>query len=219
MPLEQREKGMGGSMNRKIRLVINITLLIIIISITIWLITNIYEEKMIQKRSKNLEEQIQVDKISSSTIATDEKQQNFENKNTEISIPLEWKGYDVSAKLEIPSIKLETYILKNYSEHALQISVVKFWGANPNEIGNFCVVGHNYQNNHMFKNLYKLKIGDSIFVSDNKNGKLEYRVNDMYTVLPKQTSCLSQKTNGKRELTLITCTKDSKERIIIKAEN
>lgn len=206
-------------MNRKIRLVINITLLIIIISITIWLITNIYEEKMIQKRSKNLEEQIQVDKISSSTIATDEKQQNFENKNTEISIPLEWKGYDVSAKLEIPSIKLETYILKNYSEHALQISVVKFWGANPNEIGNFCVVGHNYQNNHMFKNLYKLKIGDSIFVSDNKNGKLEYRVNDMYTVLPKQTSCLSQKTNGKRELTLITCTKDSKERIIIKAEN
>lgn len=219
MPLEQREKGMRVSMNRKIRLVINITLLIIMTSITIWLITNIYEEKMIQKRSKNLEEQIQVDKISSSTIATDEKQQNFENKNTEISIPLEWKGYDVSAKLEIPSIKLETYILKNYSEHALQISVVKFWGANPNEIGNFCVVGHNYQNNHMFKNLYKLKIGDSIFVSDNKNGKLEYRVNDMYTVLPKQTSCLSQKTNGKRELTLITCTKDSKERIIIKAEN
>ena len=206
-------------MNRKIRLLINITLLIIMISITIWLITNIYEEKMIQKRSKNLEEQIQVDKISSSTIATDEKQQNFENKNTEISIPLEWKGYDVSAKLEIPSIKLETYILKNYSEHALQISVVKFWGANPNEIGNFCVVGHNYQNNHMFKNLYKLKIGDSIFVSDNKNGKLEYRVNDMYTVLPKQINCLSQKTNGKRELTLITCTKDSKERIIIKAEN
>lgn len=205
-------------MNKKIRLVINITLLIIMTSITIYLITNIYEEKMIQKRSKNLEEQIQVDKISSSTIATDEKQQNFENKNTEISIPLEWKGYDVSAKLEIPSIKLETYILKNYSEHALQISVVKFWGANPNEIGNFCVVGHNYQNNHMFKNLYKLKIGDSIFVSDNKNGKLEYRVNDMYTVLPEQTNCLSQKTNGKRELTLITCTKDSKERIIIKAE-
>ena len=219
MPLEQREKGMRVLMNRKIRLVINITLLIIMTSITIWLITNIYEEKMIQKRSKNLEEQIQVDKISSSTIATDEKQQNFENKNTEISIPLEWKGYDVSAKLEIPSIKLETYILKNYSEHALQISVVKFWGTNPNEIGNFCVVGHNYQNNHMFKNLYKLKIGDSIFVSDNKNGKLEYRVNDMYTVLPKQTNCLSQKTNGKRELTLITCTKDSKERIIIKAEN
>lgn len=233
MPLEQREKGMGVSMNRKIRLVINITLLIIMTSITIWLITNIYEEKMIQKRSKNLEEQIQANKISS-TIITDENQRtiikedrqeneqkiNSNTKQTlEMSIPLEWKGYDVSAKLEIPSIKLETYILKNYSEHALQISVVKFWGANPNEIGNFCVVGHNYQNNHMFKNLYKLKIGDSIFVSDNKNGKLEYRVNDMYTVLPKQTNCLSQKTNGKRELTLITCTKDSKERIIIKAEN
>lgn len=50
MPLEQREKGMRVLMNRKIRLLINITLLIIMTSITIWLITNIYEEKMIQKK-------------------------------------------------------------------------------------------------------------------------------------------------------------------------
>ena len=55
MPLEQREKGMRVSMNRKIRLLINITLLIIMISITIWLITNIYEEKMIQKDIKRLQ--------------------------------------------------------------------------------------------------------------------------------------------------------------------
>lgn len=87
-------------MNKKIRLVINITLLIIMISITIWLIINIYEEKTIQKRSRSLEEQIQANKISSSTTAINEKQKNFEKKNTEISIPLEWKGYDVSAKLE-----------------------------------------------------------------------------------------------------------------------
>lgn len=99
-------------MNKKIRLVINITLLIIMISITIWLIINIYEEKTIQKRSRSLEEQIQANKISSSTTAINEKQKNFEKKNTEISIPLEWKGYDVSAKLEISSIKLETIYIK-----------------------------------------------------------------------------------------------------------
>ena len=144
------------------------------------------------------------------------KQEPVENNDIK-EVPKEWKGYDVIARLEIPTIQLETYILENYSEEALQVSVVKFWGAEPNEIGNFCVVGHNFQNNNMFKNLYKLKIGDTLFVSDNKNGKVEYQVKDIYTVLPEQTKCLSQKTNGKIETTLITCTKDSKERIIVKA--
>ena len=65
----------------------------------------------------------------------------------------EYKGYDVIAKLEIPKINLETYVLKTYSEEALKISVVKFWGADPNREGNFCIAGHNFKNNNMFKNL------------------------------------------------------------------
>lgn len=177
-----------------------------------------YEEKKIQNRSKTL---IQVSK-SNATIEntkTPSKESLLQNAKQplENKVPKEWKGYDVIAKLEIPTIQLQTYILKNYSEQALQVSVVKFWGANPNEIGNFCVVGHNFQNNNMFKNLYKLKIGDPLFISDNENEKVEYQIKDIYTVLPEQTKCLSQKTNGNIETTLITCTKDSKERIIVKA--
>ena len=208
-------------MTKKVRLVISITLLTILFGILIMMIWNIYEEKKIQNRNESLKENIQVSKtnttIEDTKISTKEMLLQNAKHPLESEVPKEWKGYDVIAKLEIPTIQLETYILKNYSEQALQVSVVKFWGTDPNEIGNFCVVGHNFQNNNMFKNLYKLKTGDTLFISDNENGKIEYQVNDIYTVFPEQTKCLSQKTNGKIETTLITCTKDSKERIIVKA--
>ena len=208
-------------MTKKVRLVISITLLTILFGILIMMIWNIYEEKKIQNRNESLKENIQVSKtnttIEDTKISTKEMLLQNAKHPLESEVPKEWKGYDVIAKLEIPTIQLETYILKNYSEQALQVSVVKFWGTEPNEIGNFCVVGHNFQNNNMFKNLYKLKIGDPLFISDNENGKIEYQVNDIYTVFPEQTKCLSQRTNGKIETTLITCTKDSKERIIVKA--
>lgn len=208
-------------MTKKVRLVISITLLTILFGILIMMIWNIYEEKKIQNRNESLKENIQVSKtnttVENTKISTKEMLLQNAKHPLENEVPKEWKGYDVIAKLEIPTIQLETYILKNYSEQALQVSVVKFWGTDPNEIGNFCVVGHNFQNNNMFKNLYKLKIGDPLFISDNENGKIEYQVNDIYTVFPEQTKCLSQRTNGKIETTLITCTKDSKERIIVKA--
>lgn len=132
-------------------------------------------------------------------------------------IEKEYQGYDVCAKLEIPEIALETYILKNYSMQALNVAVTKFWGADPNEKGNFCVAGHNFPNRNMFYKLKKLKIGDKLFISDNNIGKIEYEIYDVYKVLPNDVNCLEQETGGKREVTLITCTNDSKQRIIIKA--
>lgn len=129
----------------------------------------------------------------------------------------EYKGYIVSSKLTIPAISLETYILQNYSVNALRVSVTKFWGVDANQIGNFCVAGHNFKNKNMFSNLKKLNIGDRLFISDNEIGKIEYEIYDKFIVFPHETDCLNPETNGKREVTLITCTIDSKQRIIIKA--
>lgn len=126
----------------------------------------------------------------------------------------EYKGFDVVAKLEIPEIDLDTYVLENYSTKALNISATKFWGGNPNEIGNFCIAGHNYRD---FKNTNKLVNGDVLILTDNYNGSIQYVIYDIYKVSPDQTDCLSQDTNGKKEVTLITCTQDSKKRIILKA--
>ena len=129
----------------------------------------------------------------------------------------EYKGYEVCARLQIPAIELETYVLKEYSTQALNVSVTKFWGADPNQIGNFCVAGHNFVRKNMFRNLKMLAVGDKIIVTDNSVGIVEYEVYDIFQVNPKEVDCLDQETNGKREITLITCTTDSKKRIIVKA--
>ena len=49
------------------------------------------------------------------------------------------------------------------------------------------------------------------------NRKIEYAVYDKYEVLPEDDSCTNQNTNGKKEVTLITCTNNSKKRVIVKA--
>ncbi len=203
----------------------------IIISITILIVVGLGIEEYKEKNMEKKQAKYQTNNIS--MMYRENKKDEEKEKETNESlikeeikeaeryskeeIIKEYRGYDVLAKLEIPAIELETYILKNYSTQALNISVTKFWGANPNEIGNFCVAGHNFKNNNMFRNLKKLQIGNRFTISDNNIGKVEYEIYDIYTVLPEDVKCLSQKTNGKREVTLITCTSDSKMRIIVKA--
>ena len=46
---------------------------------------------------------------------------------------------------------------------------------------------------------------------------LGYNDYDKYLVDPDDVSCTSQLTNGRKEVTLITCTNDNKQRYIIKA--
>lgn len=174
-----------------------------------------YKEISISKKNYEVEK-IDVEKSDTKTEPLDNhteiKQYPKEN------VIKTYKGYDVCAKLEIPSISLETNILSNYSIKALNVSVTKFWGAQPNQIGNFCVAGHNFVNKNMFKDLKKLKVGDRLFVTDNKIGKVEYEIFAINTVLPNDTSCLDSSFNNEREITLITCTIDSKYRIIVKAK-
>ena len=125
-----------------------------------------------------------------------------------------YKGYEVCAKIEIPAISLEANILSEFSNKALKISCTKFWGVEPNEEGNFCVAGHNYKN--MFYGLKKLQIGDTFFITDNEIGKVEYEIFSIDKVVPENVECLDAVTIGEKEVTLITCSSDSKYRIIVK---
>lgn len=86
--------------------------------------------------------------------------------------------------------------------------------------GNLCIAGHNApRNKNMFYNLKDLEIGDKLTISDNTVGIVEYEIYDIYMVIPEDVSVLSQDTNGRKEVTLITCTNDSTKRIIVKAVN
>ena len=193
--------------------VINIFLITIIFSILTWLGIGEYKEKNIIKN--NYEAQ----NVSTNINITNEE--TVTNKYEEVKkeeVSLEYKGYEITAKLEIPKINLETYVLKTYSNESLNISVVKFWGAKPNTLGNFCIAGHNFKNKNMFHDLKDLNVGDNLFIIDNNIGRIEYEIYNIYKVLPDDVGCLSQETNGEKEVTLITCTNDSSKRIIVKAK-
>lgn len=105
---------------------------------------------------------------------------------------------------------------KNIDE-VLKISLVKFWGGAPNEVGNYVIVGHNYKNKKMFGKLSEIKIGETVELTDLTGRTLKYSVYDRYIVSPEDTKCTSQRTDGKKELTLITCTNYGKQRLVIKA--
>ena len=162
-----------------------------------------------EKQRKNEEEKVEVNKKNSI--------EDTSVSQTDNSILTTYKGYPVIAKLEIPKINLETYVLSEYSEQALGVSVTKFYGKNPNEVGNFCIAGHNYITKNMFHDLKKLSIGDTFSLIDTNSNKVNYKIYLIETVEPNETQCLSQKTDGKIEVTLITCTTDSLKRIIVKA--
>ena len=211
---------MKKSKNKFKKYIINILLIGIIASIATWIIIEKYQENQIETDKYNIKI---ISAKQGNNAQTNQKKAN-ENLTKEVekypkeNIQETYKGYSVCAKLEIPEIKLETYVLSKYSKDALEISVTKFWGVNPNQEGNFCVAGHNYINNNMFKNLKKVKIGDRLFISDNEIGKVEYEVFKIDTVLPDDVSCLDATFENVKEVTLITCTNDSQKRVIVKAK-
>lgn len=141
-----------------------------------------------------------------------------ENKQKEYEhMPSNIDGYKVVGKLEIPKIKLTTYILGETTKDSLNKSVTKLTGPNINREGNFCITGHNYNNGRMFGKLNKLAKGDKIILTDTYNRSVEYTVSTIDKVLPTAIEVLSQNTLGEREVTLITCTKGALKRIVVKA--
>lgn len=127
------------------------------------------------------------------------------------------------AEINIPKIECNYAVLSTidneytWTNELLKISPCYFWGAEPNKPGNFCIAGHNYRNNKFFSKVPTLTNGDIIEITDLTNTTVKYAVYDMFTVYDDQRDCTSQETDGKTEITLITCTNDSSKRVIVKA--
>lgn len=124
--------------------------------------------------------------------------------------------YTTEAIITIPKIDITYPVLSETSDELLEISVNKYWGPKPNEVGNYCVVGHNYRNGKMFGRLHELENGDIVELEDLTGKTVEYEVYNKYIVEPTDTSCTSQLTNGRKELTLITCTNYGTQRLVVK---
>ena len=234
-------------MKEKVGKIIRIILWIFIIVASIYIAYGIYRESRIRDyedgnviqptENSTIEEpstnelmQNEVQNEATGNNVEENTQSNNEVKNTQApkptssseeklpeEIPTTYKGYTVSARLTIPKINLDTYVFKNYSKSALDTGLTSYYGGNPNEVGNYCVAGHNFLRKNMFGRLTELKKGDRMTLTDKKHGAITYQVYDIYKVNPDQTEVLSQETKGKKEITLITCSDYTSKRIIVKA--
>lgn len=127
------------------------------------------------------------------------------------------EDYTAEAFLTIPKLDISYPVLSKTSDELLKISLNKYWGNGPNKVGNYCIVGHNYANGKLFGKLSQMEIGDIAELKSTSNGKtVQYEAYTKYTVNPDDVSCTSQLTDGKREITLITCKNFGTQRLIIK---
>lgn len=169
----------------------------------------IYSINKSEKLSQHLLNMYNVSTLYSTN--TEYSSQLLENNSFEYSTPF------VIGILKIDKINLNYPILSESNKQLLNISLCRFAGPMPNEIGNLCIAGHNYVDYKFFSRLHELEKNDTIKVYD-LNGKLtEYFVYDKYEVEITDTSCTSQDTNGKNIVTLLTCNNVSGKRLVIVA--
>ena len=143
-------------------------------------------------------------------------------KKTKIITASNGKRYPSLGTISIPKIDVNLAILDKPKDDEemvawLKISPCKFYGVDPNEIGNCSIAGHNYRNKRFFSKVPNLVMGDKIKITDVTGTTITYSVKDKYTVDPEQTDCVYRKVPGKRMITLITCTDDGSQRVIVHA--
>lgn len=109
----------------------------------------------------------------------------------------------------------EQKTLEEYDE-LLKMSPCKYKGPDLNEIGNVSILGHNYRNNRFFSKIPSMQVGDIVEITDLYGETIQYAVYDKYSVEPTDLSGTEQKTNRKREITLIACTDDGNKRVMLK---
>ena len=205
-----------------------ITILILLIILIIIFSYKIYafitEEKEIEN-NENVETVAKEDDILITTATKEEENIIAEenNKNSQVNIDNSTQTtsngdtYSKIAILNIPSLGIKYEVLSKTTDALMKISLTKYWGPEPNEPGNFCIIGHNYRNTKFFSKLLNIKKDAIVELTDLSGKTLQYKVYDMYLVHPDDNSCTSQLNEGHTDVTLITCTNDGKQRFVVKA--
>lgn len=131
-----------------------------------------------------------------------------------------YNGFLTVGTIEIPATNLKCPILSRseYSIKALETAVVELYGPGLNQVGNTIIFGHNYRNGTFFSNNKKLNIGDRIFITDLTGKRLSYTIYDKFEAEENYSDYMARDTQGGIEISLSTCTDDSKARLIIFAK-
>ncbi|EGT0001056.1 class D sortase [Clostridium perfringens] len=169
-----------------------------------------YEEKIRKDNTNGIveENEIITEKSQKQTSNTYKNKGN-KNNNSATNNP------GTIAILKISSINLKAPIVDG--EENLNYVVAKYKNSPSfGENGNTILAAHNNMKGSIFRNLYKVKIGNIIEVQKD-NELFRYKITQREIVEPNDPSLLTQDLS-KKEVTLITCTNRAKKRLIVKGE-
>lgn len=168
----------------------------------------------IQQFDKNIQDNKQ-NQNNSNTVGVIPTVNETPDETTNSLKRVQFKGFNVIGKLEIPKIKLSYPILERATGEAIEYSVGFLTGAGLNKPGNSVIIGHNYRNGLFFSDLGKVELNDKVYITDESGQRVEYIIYNKYETTPEDVEYLIRQTNGKREVTLQTCSDDPSNRIIV----
>ena len=124
-----------------------------------------------------------------------------------------YKGFYTLGSIEIPKTNVKYPILEKVTKKSLETSVAVVWPENAelNKPGNVVIVGHNYRNGVFFSNNKKLSKGDKIYITDLNKNRVAYTIYNIFEASDTDTKFYNRNTDGKREITLSTCTDASND--------
>ena len=130
-----------------------------------------------------------------------------------------YKDYIVEGKIEMPVVGLNYPVLNTMTDaHAIDVAVAVQYGVGLNKIGNTVIIGHNYRNGLFFGSNKKMNVGDSVYITDIETGsRIRYEIYDKFDTKESDTSYYNRDTEGKREITLVTCRQNNAYRLVLLA--
>lgn len=145
-------------------------------------------------------------------------QKEVQEEETPQNISVNYRGFTILGRIEIPKVGISSVILKEQTYAAMNIGAIKSYGVDLNEPGGFVISAHNFRGSRpFFYPIRNLKNEDKIYISDNMGRRFEYTVYSVSRyVSPNDTSYLT-KFDG-YHVTLVTCENGGKSRIVVKAK-
>lgn len=153
--------------------------------------------------------QVVLENIDTGTITTGDS-------SSGTSHVVQYEGYNVVGTIEIPAIDLKYPILERTTPDSIELAVAILYTANGlNQPGNTLIVGHNYRSGAFFGNNDKLQLNEKVYITDTSGTRIRYNIYNIYETSAEDGDFIMRDTNGRREISLSTCTNNSKARLII----
>ena len=206
--------------------VILVMVIVLIVGLIGWFAYDLYKQNSANDKAHSAVEDFKKNTVrekvkEDNTVSTNEPVE-FEIGNTVTSSKTKMgntktylENYEVKGIIEIPKTGIEYPILAQVTKRSLELAVAILYGPGLNEVGNTVILGHNYRNSLFFSDNDKLSIGDEILITDQNKNKVTYLITKMYETDPDDTEYMLRDTGDAREISLSTCTDDSKARLVI----